>query len=107
MSLDITLTRTQPADVFWSNITHNLNGMAVEAGIYESIWRPEELGITKAGSLIEPLEKAILLLESDPERFRKYNAKNGWGTYEQFLEFVKEYYQACLTYPNAEISVSR
>lgn len=33
-----------------ANITHNLNRMADEAGIYEHVWRPEEIGVTTAGS---------------------------------------------------------
>ena len=41
--------------VYSANITHNLTKMADEAGIYECLWRPEEIGITKAGQLIEPL----------------------------------------------------
>ncbi len=35
-------------EVYISNVTHNLNKMAGEAGIYEALWRPEEIGITHA-----------------------------------------------------------
>lgn len=27
------------------NITHNLNNMAKEVGLYEVLWRPEEMGL--------------------------------------------------------------
>ena len=30
------------------NITHNLNKMASELGVYEHLWRPDEIGVTKA-----------------------------------------------------------
>lgn len=33
MSLDVTLTKTKPTEVFWANITHNLNKVAEKAGI--------------------------------------------------------------------------
>lgn len=54
MSLDVYLTRKklvsydngksfieETEDVYWANITRNLNKMASEAGIYEALWRPE------------------------------------------------------------------
>lgn len=107
MSLDVTLTQPMPTRVFESNITHNLNKMAEEAGIYKHLWRPEEIDITKAEQLIEPLEKGLVLLKSDPERFKKFDAPNGWGLYEHLVGFVEEYLKACKKYPDADVSVSR
>jgi hypothetical protein len=49
----------------------------------------------------------ITLKESDAARFKKHDAKNGWGTYDQFLEWLKEYLAACQKYPTATIEVSR
>jgi signal transduction histidine kinase len=34
--------------LFVSNITHNLNIMADKAGIYQHLWRPEEIGIKRS-----------------------------------------------------------
>jgi len=107
MSLDVTLTKTMPTTVYDANITHNLNTMAEEAGIYKHLWRPEELGISLAGGLIEPLKKGLELLKSDQVRFEKFNAENGWGLYEHFVPFVENYLNACIENPDAEISVSR
>lgn len=107
MSLDVYLTLLQPTAVFDANITHNLNRMAKEAGIYEACWRPEEIGIAKASQLIEPLRQGIALMESDPERFEKYDAPNGWGTYNDFLPWLKRYLEACIEHPDADVSVSR
>ncbi len=90
-----------------ANITHNLNKMADEAGIYQHLWRPEEIGITKAGQLIEPLEKGLALMKSDPERFKKFNAPNGWGLYEHFIPWIENYLSACKEYPEADVGVSR
>lgn len=94
-------------EVYSRNITHNLNEMAVEAGIYEPLWRPDQIGIKTAKDLIEPLRKGLALLRSDPERFKKFNPENGWGNYEGLVDFVQEYLKACEENPDAEVSVSR
>ena len=72
-------TRKQTEYLYSANITHNLNQMAEEAGVYSACWRPEELGITKALELIPILRKGISLMESDRPRFEKFNASNRWG----------------------------
>lgn len=94
-------------EVFWANITHNLNKMAKEAGIYEYLWRPEEVLITKAEQLINPLEMGLSALENDPERFKAYNPSNGWGSYEGLIDFVRRYLKACQQYPEATVRVWR
>jgi hypothetical protein len=92
----------------WSaNITHNLTAMADEAGIYKEVWRPEEVGITKASQLIEPLRKGIGLMKADRARFELHNSPNGWGLYENFLPWLEEYLKACEDNPDAEVEVSR
>ena len=101
---------TAPYDndhVYEANITHNLNAMAKEANIYYALWRPEELGFSKASQLIGPLEVGLALLLSDPERFKKFDPPNGWGDYYGFVIFVGKYLKACMQFPEAEVSVSR
>lgn len=93
--------------VYRANITHNLIEMAREAGIYEHLWRPEEIGITTAGQLIEPLRAAVKLLRSDPGRFRPFSPENGWGDYDGLIRFVAGYLYACEATPYALVSVSR
>ena len=107
MSLDVYLSRVQMTAVFGANITHNLGPMAREAGIYQHLWRPEEIGITHARQLIEPLRAGVEMMKSDPPRFEKHNSPNGWGMYENFVQFVEKYLAACEEYPDAEVSVSR
>ena len=94
-------------DGYSGNITHNLGAMAREAGIYEACWRPEEIGVTKAGQLIEPLRAGIALMKADPERFKKHNSPNGWGLYKHFLPWLEDYLKACESMPEADVSVSR
>lgn len=107
MSLDVYLTATRPVDVYKRNITHNLNKMADEAGIYKHLWRPEEIEVTKAEQLIEPLAAGLALLQSHPDRFKAFNPSNGWGSYEGLVYFVQEYLEACRENPDADIRVSR
>ena len=120
MSLDVYLTRDkwisydegktheiEKEELYWANITHNLNMMAEEAGIYKHLWRPEEIGVTKARQLIQPLLNGLALLKGDPDRFTPHNASNGWGMYEHFVPFVEEYLHACIEYSSADIRVSR
>jgi len=94
-------------ECYSANITHNLGKMAIAAGIYEALWRPEKIGITKASQLIEPLTKGIKLMKDDPKRFEKMNPENGWGTYSGFVPWVERYLNACKEYPEADIMVSR
>lgn len=107
MSLDVYLTEMRPAEIYSRNITHNLNRMADEAGIYKHLWRPDEIGITKASQLIEPLTTGLALLRSDPARFKAFNPANGWGDYDGLVSFVVEYLSACIANPDAEVTVSR
>lgn len=93
--------------VFRANITHNLINMAEEAGIYECLWRPEEVNITKADQLIAPLSHGLRIMKRDPKRFEKLNPPNGWGSYEAFVPWIERYLIACITYPEAEVSVWR
>lgn len=107
MSLDVYLHAIRRTEVFSANITHNMQAMAEEAGIQKALWRPEEVGITSAGRLIEPLRAAIKAMEEEPDRFKKHNPENGWGSYDVFLPWLKEYLAACEANPDAEIEVSR
>ena len=107
MSLDVYLKEVRPAVVYERNITHNLNKMADEAGIYECLWRPDEIGVTKATQLVEPLRKGLALLIAEPDRFKQFNPVNGWGDYEGLVNFVQDYLSRCEENPNAEVEVSR
>ena len=100
-------TYVAPTRVYDANITHNLGEMAAAAGIYKYLWRPEELGITTARQLIEPLRAGLELLESDPARFKAYNPENGWGSYDGLVRFVREYLEACEAAPDASVRVWR
>lgn len=107
MSLDVTLTALKPTEVFGCNITHNLNKMAAAAGIYQCMWRPEELGITRAEQLIAPLTLGLSKLRANPDEYKQYNAPNGWGNYYNLVQFVELYLAACIANPDATVEVCR
>ena len=103
----VSATEPDPDEVYWANITHNLNTMAGEAGIYKELWRPDELGVTLAAELIEPLGMGLVKLEKSPSFYQQFNPKNGWGDYDGLVRFVSKYLAACKKYPQATIRISR
>lgn len=109
MSLDVYLTAVRKTTVYDANITHNLAEMANAAGIYEALWRPEELGYgtTLAAHLIPLLEEGLRKLEENPEYFRRYEPPNKWGDYDGFVRFVSRYLEACKANPDATVCTSR
>lgn len=94
-------------EAYSANITHNLGKMAREAGIYEAVWRPEEIGITNAQQLIAPLKSGLNALETEPDKFALFNPSNGWGNYAGLCAFVRGYLAACEANPTATVTVSR
>lgn len=120
MSLDVTLSRkkwvsydkgktheVEDEELFSANITHNLGKMADKAGIYYTCWRPEEIGATRARDILPLLEKGYADMIAQPEYYKQFDSPNGWGTYLDFLPWVKEYMNACRAFPDADISVDR
>ena len=66
-----------------------------------------QMKITKAKELIEPLRQGLHNLKSEPERYKKFNPENGWGSYDGLVKFVENYLNACYEYPDADVEVSR
>lgn len=88
------------------NITHNLNRMAKAIGLYEILWPPKSADTVIAARMIPLLENGIKELEADLEKYKVYDAPNGWGRYDDFLGFCKELLQRCLEYPDALVEIS-
>ena len=93
--------------VYDANITHNLGRMANAAGIYGILWRPDENGVATAHDLIARLERGIAAMEAAPARFRAFDAANGWGTYDDFLPWLRRLLDAAREFPGANVEVSR
>lgn len=94
-------------EVYHGNITHNLIEMADKAGIYKYLWEPETLGIVKAFRLIDALQNGLTFLRNNSTFCKQFNPSNGWGSYEVFVDFVQNYLDACIQYPDANVFVSR
>jgi hypothetical protein len=103
----VTVDLGETNELFWRNITHNLSPMAQAAGIRDSLWCPDEIGITHAGQLIEPLTEGLARLKADPEKFKAHNPPNGWGDYAGLVAFVEAYLGACKEHPYADVRASR
>ena len=113
MSLDVWLIENKPTRVYDGNITHNLNAMASEVKLkdnltlYDVLWHPEDVKIKQAGELAPHLMQGLKMLTDEPERYKTFNPPNGWGSYDGFVQFVREYLAACIVSPEAEIGVWR
>ncbi len=107
MGLNVCLTALRPMEVYSANITHNLNKMAEEVRIYYALWRPDEIGITKASELIRPLSEGLQKMKADPDHYKQFDAKNGWGTYEDFVPWIERYLEACKQNPDATVEANR
>lgn len=113
--------------VYHGNITHNLNEMAHEAGLYEALWRPyklkenyeepedepfyeeefEQQCTILAKEITSHLEKGLKELKFRPQYYKQFNPSNGWGDYEGLVEFTEKYLSACIKYPQAQIRADR
>lgn len=109
MSLDIDLrfevdfggpNGPETLTVWESNITSNLIAMFEALEVRDLLWfKTGEI----AGDSWKDLDKAVRMLEAYPNRYREYNAPNGWGTVEDALRFLTEARDAFKHYPKATI----
>ena len=93
--------------VFHGNITHNLGKMAKHVGVYNHLWKPDDVGVIYANELIFPLRKGIHQMKINPDKYKEFNPDNGWGTYENLLELMENYLNKCYEYPDSIIQISR
>jgi hypothetical protein len=109
MSLDIYLYKNKDCEqpIYDANITHNLGRMAKEAGFYQALWRPEEIGIEKAKDLIPYIRNGINKMIEDPDYYKQFDSPNGWGLYDNFLPWLIKLFHELKRYPESYIYSSR
>ena len=122
-----------------ANITHNLNKMAMECGLYEPIWRPYLLFKNELNAYLEEkqdefpndfnpkayeyrfestfqilakqitlaVENGLVNLIDNKEELLKYEPENGWGTYNNLVEFTTKYLAKLKQFPDCIIIVDR
>ena len=113
MSLDIALyiyvdtggNELHRVELFDANIIHNLGSMAKAAGLYDALWCPDESG--QAEDILPLLVDGYNELKGDPNKYKSFDASNGWGTYDALLSFVESYMAACDKHPLACIWISK
>lgn len=87
--------------VFERNYTSNVFPMMREAGI---VWG--EYHEMSAAQVAPDLHGCIDTMESYPDTYRALNPENGWGDYEDCLDFLKDVEVACWMYDKATVHVS-
>lgn len=104
MSLDINLTATIETEVVDKNITHNLSTMWKQAGVYEALY--ESKGKT-AKDVLPILKQGLEKMVQQPSYFKQFNASNGWGKYEDAINFLVELIEEFEKFPDGVIGIRR
>ena len=126
VSYDMVNFHEEKEELYSANITHNLNVMAEQAGLYKALWRPYQLhkdyvhsenyeiemafkdSVTIiASDIIDIIEEGLDLLKNRPGYFSKFDSPNGWGLYVNFVPFVEKYLNALKQYPDSIVEVWR
>ncbi len=94
------------AELAWLGITHNLNNMARAVGLYEILWPPKYADTVTVAQMTPILKKGIKELEADPEKYRAFDAPNGYGKYDDFIRFCRDLLCHCERHPDAVIERS-
>lgn len=106
------INREYVSEYAWTgNITHNLGKMASNVTpegkpytLYDLLWGGK---YKRCRDLISKLHECILYMLMNKEELKKYNPENEWGTYEQLLEFTKEFQMACIDNQDCEIEICK
>jgi hypothetical protein len=104
MSLDLSIAPNsckhcgKGDDTLEFNYTYNVSQMWYE--IY-----PDDEGMVQldgmTGQEAAPkIQKAIEEMLSKPAKMKKFQPANGWGSYEGFLQFLKDVLEACKECPD-------
>jgi hypothetical protein len=105
MSLDLYLECRACNQSFWTrNITHNLGPMWREAGVYDALYQSQGM---KADEVRAVVLAGLDAMKREPERFKAFNAPNGWGLHEHAVAFLESFIAAIYEHPDAVIRVSR
>lgn len=108
MSLDVLLldpTTPIPEVRYGATVPQALAPMARAAGLYEVLWTPEQVAIHVAGDMRQFLRKGWATLRLEEGRCRALAPADGWGTYEQLVQFTRELLMACQRTPEALVRV--
>lgn len=102
MSLDIWLTKEEKS-IAEKNITNNLVPIWGKAGVYEALYHSQG---KKAEEILPLLENGLNKMVSEPDKFKKLNSLNSWGTYKQAVPWLEELILEFKRHPDAIIGIS-
>lgn len=107
ISLDLMLIEKgefgyQTHDLWSGNVTHNLVPMWQKAGVYEALYKNDG---KKAKDVLAVVEQGYKDMLKNKETYVALNPENGWGDFDGALKFIREFYEACVQYPESIISV--
>ncbi len=91
MSYDVSIIPPEQVRAYEGNITFNLGPMLRRAGIHPAIL--DGMDTCDAEPVIY---HAHMLLRENEAYFSNFNAANGWGIYENCVEFVSNLYDAVI-----------
>lgn len=81
------------------NYTYNASKMWFEMFPEDKHMVPID-GLTGSQAL-KKIDEAIRLMNDHADSLRELEPKNGWGSYQGFLEYLKALRDACLRYPES------
>lgn len=85
----------------WINHTSNTATMIKEVcGSYPSQWNGK-----RCADMYPVLMQGISLLNNHPQRYKQFEAPNGWGTIPQVMDFLSKVADNCDKFPTAIIEV--
>ena len=84
------------------NITWNVRELIEQASGWE-IDNEANNGLAEHIGVL--IAKGIHELETNPEKYKEYEAPNGWGTVDGTLHFFRELLDACQEHPYAYVFV--
>jgi len=98
MGLVVYLTAMRKTEVFTGEIDPMFEGRLREAGLYDALSKPNELGIRHASQLVGLLSDGIRKIESNrPDEDR--------GNWDYLVRWLRTYLAACQAHSDAVIGV--
>ena len=94
MSYNLSIKAPRVIEVYDGNLTWNISEMLQVAFEHED--HIKKLNGMKCVDAKPIVQKAYVRLLLNEENYEQYNAPNGWGTYEDTVEYIGEFYQAIL-----------
>lgn len=87
--------------IFTHKVSMELLELACHSGLYDAVWRPDNIGATIAEHIIAPLTEGLIELTSNPQLYMLYAPSS--DMYRTFLKHISLYLKACMANPNAKI----